>query len=226
MKVCTDACIQGAYAAAWLNNRAIRSDVKDIKILDIGTGTGLLTLMLAQEISSAYLDAIELDTAACRQAGENFIASPWADRIRIFQGDIRTYPLSQTYDFIICNPPFYENDLKSAHQLKNQAKHEITLDSQALLHGILSNLSPGGSFCVMFPVKQFSRFRKMAEEYLFYPEHVLHVRHTAAHSLFRSIGCFTREKGTVWEEEFCMMDKTGNYTPAFKSLLDRYYLHL
>eukprot|EP01136_Pigoraptor_vietnamica_P012822 Opistho-1_new@53158 len=98
MKVSTDACIQGAWTP-------IANDV--VHVLDIGTGTGLLSLMLAQRNSNIHIDAIELDADAARQAQENISASPWADRVDVMQGDVTAYQFAKQYDMVICNPPFF-----------------------------------------------------------------------------------------------------------------------
>src|SRR5205085_2984467 len=102
MKVSTDACIQGAWTP-------IEPFVKNV--LDIGTGTGLLSLMVAQRNNHILIDAIELDENAAQQATENIHASPWGDRINIVNGDIRNYTFNRQYDLIICNPPFFQNSL-------------------------------------------------------------------------------------------------------------------
>ena len=102
MKVSTDACIQGAWTP-------VTDNVKHV--LDIGTGTGLLSLMLAQRYSNITIDAIEIDADACGQAKENIAASPWADRIKLTEIDINDYAPAQRYDMIICNPPFFLNTL-------------------------------------------------------------------------------------------------------------------
>lgn len=225
MKVCTDACIQGAHAAAFLKNEMERSGKKKLEILDIGTGTGLLALMIAQEIENVHIDAIELDAAACLQTGNNFIHSPWPEKLSIFQGDIRVFHSEDKYDFIICNPPFYEHDLKSDHLLKNQAKHSVMLSHQELLRAIVQNLSAEGRFCVMLPVKQSAAFRSMTEEQDLYPRQILSIKHSPDHADSRNIIYFTKGKQETKEDRLCIADETGGYTLSFKTLLEKYYLH-
>src|SRR6478672_11745355 len=103
MKVCTDACIFGA----WVSN-TIAGRLHAGNCLDIGTGTGLLALMAAQK-STLHIDSIEIEKNAYVQAGENFSKSPWKDRIEIFHGDINAFSVTKKYDLIISNPPFFEN---------------------------------------------------------------------------------------------------------------------
>src|SRR3954469_11797521 len=107
MKVCTDACLFGAYVAD-------RFQITNSKfhVLDIGAGTGLLSLMLAQKNSTVQIDAVEIDKAASEQAKENFKHSLWRDRLHIHHQPIQEFGMN-TYNLIISNPPFYENDLKS-----------------------------------------------------------------------------------------------------------------
>jgi tRNA1Val (adenine37-N6)-methyltransferase len=226
MKVCTDACIQGAYTVARLKREKSQRDQKGRRILDIGTGTGLLALMLAQEVPGARIDAIEMDDMAYRQARENFENSSWTRFLRIFHGDIRTFHLHDQYDFIICNPPFYENDLKSGHLRKDQAKHGAALGYVELMKVIAKNLLRDGSFCVMLPPRQFEVFSKGIAEQGFYPQERLNVRHTTAHEVFRIIGYFKRTAQDLKTEELSIKDEGHEYTVAFKSLLQKYYLHL
>ena len=111
MKVCTDACIFGAWAAGKLKE----SSISVRHILDIGCGTGLLSLMLAQN-TNADIDAVEINTDAASQAKENILQSPGINKIKVINASILEFVPEKNYDFIICNPPFYEDDLKSPDQ--------------------------------------------------------------------------------------------------------------
>ncbi|MEP7128610.1 MAG: methyltransferase, partial [Chitinophagales bacterium] len=116
MKVATDACILGAATPA----------PADGAILDIGTGTGLLSLMIAQKCSGR-IDAVELDEGSFHQATSNVQNSLWKDRINVIHSDVRTFHPNKKYDLIICNPPFFENHFKSPFLQKNKAKHAVQL---------------------------------------------------------------------------------------------------
>jgi len=151
MKVSTDACIQGAWTP-------ILPHVK--RALDIGTGTGLLSLMLAQRNSDIHIDTIELDEAAALQAKENIAASPWADRINVIQGDVRTYSFTAPYDMIICNPPFFHKSLQSDDEARNNARHttQLTHDELIILFGKL--LEQDGYAAVLLPALNHEVFEK------------------------------------------------------------------
>jgi tRNA1Val (adenine37-N6)-methyltransferase len=156
MKVCTDACLFGAWVADKLNKKEINPK----KIFDIGCGTGLLSLMLAQK-TSVNIDAIEIDAEAFLQATENVAISPWKDRVNIFHGPLNQFAVHEKYDFIICNPPFYENQLKSDNEGRNAAMHSTTLSFLELTNAIKNNLSNTGQAAVLIPFTRVADFEKM-----------------------------------------------------------------
>lgn len=266
MKVCTDACLQGAYTGWYVEEEGLLSagdsqekgsvsaddpsgkgsvgaegssdkglDSADMslgkgllspKILDIGTGTGLLSLMLAQRFSNAAITGIELDVAAAGQAVRNFAASPWSSSLKVLVGDARSLSLDTQYDLIITNPPFYESDLKSPDQLRNQAMHTTTLNYAALLDVIDKNLSLSGVFSVLLPYKPYATFEVLATQRGFYPRKVLHVKQTVNHDKFRTIAIFGREEAPRNEEVMAIKEAGNDYTAAFRALLQPYYLYL
>lgn len=213
MKVCTDACIQGAFTAARMPAVS--------RVLDIGTGTGLLGLMLAQQ-SAAAIDAIELDEQAALQAAANFEASPWGDRLNVFKEDVREFA-GVKYPFIITNPPFYENDLKSPSHQRNAAMHAVSLGYEELLGAISRLLSKDGSFSILLPYEGFLRFRELAVDFTL--RELLLVRQTPAHNYFRAVGIFG-PSGNLNTAEIAIYDAQRNYTPEFSALLQQYYLYL
>ncbi|SIN83260.1 tRNA1(Val) (adenine(37)-N6)-methyltransferase [Chitinophaga niabensis] len=215
MKVCTDACIQGAFTASRMP--AVP------RVLDIGTGTGLLSLMLAQQ-SSAAIDAIELDEQAALQAAANFEASPWGDRLHVIREDVRAFS-GEHYPFIISNPPFYEQDLKSPSHQRNAAMHAVSLGYEELLAAIKRLLSKDGSFSVLLPYDGFQRFNALAVSGGFVLRELLLVRQTPAHDYFRAVGIFG-PAGTLNTTEISIYDAQRNYTPEFSALLQQYYLYL
>lgn len=221
MKVCTDACIQGAYTARYLSAQPVQ------RIMDLGAGTGLLGLMLAQELPAAAITAVELDSAAATQAAANITATPWAERMQVLEADARELPITNLYDFIITNPPFYEGDLKSNNQLRNQAMHATTLDYTALLKVIADHLTREGTFSILLPVRPFADFLTLAAAAGFYAQKILRVSQSVHHDHFRSVGIFSRREGMADVQDMAIRE-AGNttYTPAFIDLLRPYYLYL
>ena len=219
MKVCTDSCLFGASVADKLNRKIIEPK----NILDIGTGTGLLSLMAAQK-SSAQIDALEIDEDAFLQAKDNFAESPWNDRLQAIHADIKNRISSKKYDLIICNPPFYENDLRSFNQKKNIAKHHDTLTLEDLIRVIKTNLVDNGNFAVLLPFHRIELFKTLAFENNFYVGDELLVKQTSLHSCFRGILLFGTQKTIPTTKELSIKNKEDNYTEEFNFLLKDYYL--
>jgi tRNA1Val (adenine37-N6)-methyltransferase len=229
MKVCTDACLQGAYAADYLLKHIKDfpwGNDKPLRVLDLGTGTGLLTLMLSQALPEAIFDAIELEKEACIQARENFIASPWKDRIHLLEADIRGYHSLARYPFVVSNPPFYQQQLKSPEEAKNGAKHDSTLRHDQLLDTVIRQLDNEGLFCVMIPASAFAPFASQAYIRGLYPVHILWVSQAERHDPFRCIAFFRRRADKMQEDTFRITGEAGQYSPSFQALLRPYYLDL
>lgn len=213
MKVCTDACLFGAWLAP---------QVYENSILDIGTGTGLLSLMLAQRCS-ATIDAIEIDEAACRQASENFAASPWAVRLNIFNGAVQDFT-GKRYELVVANPPFYETDLKSAHFKKNLALHSEALTLEELtVHGVRLLERPG-RLAVILPAHRAAAFKAMMSETMYLQASCL-VKQTPQHAIFRTYFIFSTQKvSQPSEETIIIRNDEKEYTSRFAELLHDYYL--
>ena len=238
MKVCTDSCILGAWTALRINGTkdSLDNAVKNIlenavenmvdyevkNILDIGTGTALLPLMLAQK-TNARIDTIECDPDTCVQAGENIKQSPWANRIKLLEGDAREYIFPSAYDFIITNPPFFESDLRSPEQKKNMAKHDESLSLETLILLIQSNLQPDGAFSILLPFHRNDYFKKLAGENGFFLQEELMVKQTPGHAPFRSILLFSKKLSRKIISEELTIKKEGKYSGEFKVLMQDYY---
>ncbi len=215
MKVCTDSCILGAWTA-------LRTDTAK-RILDIGTGTGLLSLMLAQG-SEAKIYGIESDPCAAGQARENILQSPWADRIDIMEADVRNHRPEILYDFIICNPPFYSADLQSPDKRKNQAKHEESLTLEELMNVISSCLSPDGRFSILLPFQRKDYFLALAKRSGFFRKEDLILRQTPMHSPFRYISLFGfAEEPESVSHELVIKENSGKYSEQMHQLMIGYY---
>ena len=220
MKVCTDGCLFGAWVADKLDNDKKEFDA----ILDIGTGSGLLSLLLAQKLPGK-IDAIELDEMAAEQAAQNMEASPWKNRLQVIYGDARTVHLGRKYDLIVSNPPFFENDLKSNDTKRNLAFHSDALSLEELLIVITKHLQPEGKFAVLLPYHRNNFFTSIALEQGFFLEDEVWVKQSVEHYYFRVMLLFgQRFKETVNETMFIRNE--NDYSSTFIQLLKDYNLKL
>jgi tRNA1Val (adenine37-N6)-methyltransferase len=218
MKVCTDACQFGAVVA---ENYPTAGNC-----LDIGTGTGLLSLMYAQKNPGCNIDAVEIDKAAAEQAEQNFAASPWAERLNIVNVDILDFDTQQKYDRIISNPPFFEDDLKSQNMAKNNAKHDTSLSLTGLLKIVKEQLSNEGIFAVLLPYRRVNDFIEEANGNDLYLIKQLLIKQTRTHDFFRGILFFSQTKSLAVKSEIIIKNYEGNYTDEFTAALKDYYLYL
>ena len=224
MKVCTDSCLFGAWIANILKDISEDAEIfNPEKILDIGTGTGLLALMLAQK-SSAKIDAVEIEENAFDQASENFAESPWASRLKVINADIKEFTPQEKYDLILSNPPFFENDLKSAAHTKNLAKHTDGLLLKDLLLAIERLLKKHGKFALLLPAHRAKEFIILAENAKFYLEEKVLVKQTPAHDYFRTMLLFGKDKKDIKSSNILIRNEEGTYTDEFGELLRDYYL--
>ena len=218
MKVCTDACILGAWFSAKIPQYST--------VLDIGSGTGLLMMMLAQR-SQAEIHGIEIDGAAYKQAKENTSQNAWHERMKIFPGDARSFRFPLQYDFIISNPPFFEDDLHSADEREQIAKHSKQLALDELIQVISNNLQPHGSFGILLPYHRWEYFDKLAAHYHFSLTEKLLVKQSPRHNWFRTILHYTRNHDQYAPTfNMTIQREDGAYTPEFVELMKDYYLYL
>ncbi len=219
MKVCTDACLFGAYVADQVKTKS------SAHILDIGTGTGLLSLMLAQKVP-AMIDAVEIAEAACNQAKENFEQSPWKERLTVFNTDVQQFDPVKKYDCIISNPPFFEKDLKSNDSNKNNARHDTSLTLEQLLSVAKSLLTEDGTFTVLLPYHRVDAFIEMALNNDFHLSKKVLVKQTEKHDFFRGILIFSKLPAVVNEETIFIKSIDEKYSVRFAGLLRDFYLYL
>lgn len=219
MKVTTDACILGAWTPV--------ADAGQ-HVLDIGAGTGLLSLMLAQRAPRITVDAIELDAAAVQQARENAGKSPWSDRINIIEGDARTFAFAHKYDLIITNPPFFSNSLLGPAHNKNLSRHTLGLAYEDLLQIIAGNLAPAGTASVLLPYPEYAQWKLLCTQACFNEIGRLSVRHKPGAPVNRVVGIFSGAEHIRCEEHDLTIKESdaGSYTPHFTDLLSPFYLNL
>jgi tRNA1Val (adenine37-N6)-methyltransferase len=222
MKVTTDACLFGAWAA-----EKCKSDHAKI-VLDAGAGTGLMSLMFAQKNPNSSIDAIEIDGESFDQAKENVSSSPFADRIELFHGDVRTFPFPGKYDLIISNPPFYENELRSEKEKKNVAHHGDQLSLKELLTAVTSNLDEQGYYFLLLPYKRQQQVMAFISEAGLGIVEMILVRQSTRHDYFRIMlqGGLKKNNEAVEINELSIWNEKENYTEEFTRLLKDYYLHL
>ncbi|CCH00681.1 methyltransferase small [Fibrella aestuarina BUZ 2] len=230
MKVCTDACVLGAWAQIEAGTY----------LLDIGTGTGLLALMAAQRNPNAQIDAVELDEAAAQQAADNVAASPFADRITVHQSAIQQFyppsavsPSPLRYDHILTNPPFYVNSLRSPDKAVNRALHTDELPFADLLVAVRRLLAPTGTWWVLLPPPEMAVLRQLAAagSPTLVPVTELHLRHHDQKPVFRQLVGFRftdssgNVPGPVNPAILAIYEPDGRtYTAQFRALLQPYYL--
>ena len=222
LKVSTDSCVFGA----WTAKKLAELEYHVSGCLDIGAGTGLLMLMLAQQFAGP-IQGIEIDKDSFEQATENIKISPWYNRLQLFHNDAKIFSSTRQYDFIISNPPFFEGDLKSAKQKNNFAKHNDGLTLSDLLELANRNLSQKGSFSVLLPIHRMEYFISLAANYELFVTNQLMVKQTPTHPFFRVALIFSRRNNVVIKKEELTIRQTPNsYTRTFINLLQPYYLYL
>jgi tRNA1Val (adenine37-N6)-methyltransferase len=242
MKVCTDACLFGAWVAKQPSLETAHS------ILDIGTGTGLLSLILAQvtDKNKTKITAVEIESQAAAEASSNFNLSKWSERLMIVNDSIQNFATSiskgefvskglnnnSLFDIVISNPPFYEGDLKSPDDNKNKAAHSTELPWSILVENVSSLLTDTGSFFVLVPTLRAYTMQKLAEvNQLQLAEEVL-VYNDAKHLPFRSFLHFRKAKSpidkdiSVLRNKIVIKNSDNTYSTEFTELLKDYYLHL
>jgi tRNA1Val (adenine37-N6)-methyltransferase len=219
MKVTTDACLFGAW------NASLNEVTTAKNILDIGAGTGLLSLILAQK-TKANIEAVEIDETAFQQCKENFAASPWANSLHVHHSPIQDFQPDSKFQFIITNPPFFKADLQSPDDKRNLALHSSALDFTTLLNSINRLLDVAGHFSVLLPFHRQVEFVALAAAQSFHLHQLVQVKQTPKHAEFRSMLLFGRTKEEMKQEEITIKNGENEYTDAFVDLLKDYYLYL
>ncbi len=223
MKVTTDACLFGA----WASSELLKFQVKG-KMLEIGTGTGLLSLMIIQKNPGLIIDAIEIDPGAAKQAVTNISNSPYHKLINVINHDALNYEYSYKYDIIVSNPPFYEKELPSPDHKKNIALHSSSLSMTTLVDLIKLQLKNEGHFFILLPYKRNSEIDGLLTVNGLKIKQKIMIRQSVSHDLYRVLihGIKTSSKEVIIPEEISIKDSERKYSAAFTSLLQEYYLNL
>ncbi|HSC52025.1 MAG TPA: methyltransferase [Phnomibacter sp.] len=222
MKVTTDACVFGA----WLSDR-IPPTPQVLHALDIGTGTGLLSLMLAQQHSTILIDAVELDEAAATQAFDNVCASPFAKQIQVHHADFLAYAPGKKYDLIFSNPPFHQQQLKGNNSSRNKAHHDDGLTLEELIPKAVNMLSEHGKIALLLPYYRLQEMLTLAKSHQLYPLEICSVKQSAQHDFFRVLFLLGKnDTGSTVHTTLQIRDDAPSYSSAFEKLLQPYYLKL
>jgi len=217
MKVTTDACVHGSWTP-------IEPEIKNI--LEIGCGTGIITLMLCQRIPNATVCAVEIDGQAAIQAQENFEASKWRDRIKVMNQDARELVLSEKFDLIICNPPYFLDSLRNPDIRLRTARHDDTLTFKDLVTITNKFLAPNGILSVMYPDTEFAAFERFMSVSGYYLRHKLLMKHRPSAKVNRMVGVFVKELSNYTEEELFLFNEDYTSSSKFIELLQPFYLYL
>lgn len=218
MKVSTTACIQGAWTP-------IHPSVK--RVVDIGTGTGLLSLMLAQRNASITVDALEIDENTAAQATENIASSPFADRISILQQDARSFIPRQPYDLIICNPPFFSQDLKGPDSNRNAVRHDDHLSASELAEISKRCLSSTGYLSVLWPERRMAEWETIMNTMGWHLHESLSIHHNAG-SRVSTVASIWSSQPVVnaSKRDLLIYTAQSQYSDEVVDLLKSFYLRL
>ena len=219
MKIGTDGVLLGAWTPL-INN--------PFNVLDIGAGTGILSLMLAQRSNAEQIDAIEIDENAYEQCVENFEASPWGDKLFCFHAGLDEFvdEPEDEYDLIISNPPFYTDDYKSDNASRDLARFEDALPFEELIEAAALLLSDNGIFSVIIPFKEEERFISLCKELDLFPLKMTRVKGTPTSEIKRSLLAFCRMEQTPLIDELVIEISRHNYTPEYIKLTKEFYLKM
>ncbi len=222
MKVGTDGVLLGAWTPL-INN--------PYNVLDIGAGTGLIALMIAQRCNAEQIDAIEIDEEAYEQCVENFEASPWNDRLFCFHADLNEYTEElfeeeEEYDLIISNPPFYSENYSSGNEKRDQARFQEALPFDELIESAQALLSDNGIFSVIIPFKEEENFIALAKSVNLFPLKITRVKGTPSSEIKRSLLAFCRLEQNPLIDELIIEIERHNYTEEYKNLTKDFYIKM
>lgn len=219
MKVGTDGVLLGAWVSL---------DKKPISILDIGAGTGIIALQLAQRSHAEIIDALEIDDNAYEQCFDNFENSPWGDRLFCYHASLFEFveEIEDKYDLIISNPPFYGEDYKSSIKSRDLARFSDALPFDELIDSVSQLLSDEGQFAVIIPFKEEDLFVKMSAEVNLFPHRICRIRGNETAEEKRSMLEFSFDKVSPKLEHLTIETSRHNYTEDYKNLVKKFYLKM
>jgi tRNA1Val (adenine37-N6)-methyltransferase len=220
MKIGTDGVLLGAWTPIENN---------PISILDIGTGTGVIALMLSQRSTAEQIDALEIDSAAYEQAVDNFENSPWSDRLFCFHAGLDEFveEPEDEYDLIVSNPPFYSEDYKTESEQRDLARFQDALPFEDLIEAADLLLSENGIFSVIIPFKEEENFLALAKEMELYPIKITRVKGTPTTEIKRSLLAFSRNENSNFSTDELIIETARHiYTREYIELTKEFYLKM
>ncbi|MFK8102093.1 MAG: tRNA1(Val) (adenine(37)-N6)-methyltransferase [Saprospiraceae bacterium] len=220
MKIGTDGVLLGAWAAV---------SSSTTKVLDVGTGTGVIAIMLAQRTENAEIVGVEIDELVCQEANDNMQAAPWSDRLRSVLAPIQDFKKTTTerFDLIVSNPPFFTGGTLSINQDRTNVRHTVKLPTGELLQAARELLTPEGRFCVILPLIEGLRFKEQAAQYNLYCSKMTEVKAKAEKSVERLLLQFEPTEKTL-EKDSLVIQKGGRheYTDEYIALTKDFYLKM
>ena len=223
MKIGTDGVLLGAWTKSTITE-------EPFNVLDIGTGTGVISLMIAQQFASTQIEALEIDENAFEQAVENFENSPWNDRLFCYHASFQEFFAEvddEKYDLIVSNPPFFNASQKSDDKQRNIARFEDALPFEHLLFGTSKLLSENGTAAFIIPNDQEGKFLQIAEKMHLFPQSITHVQGNANSPIKRSLIKLSFKKLSHVSSATLILEKERHiYTEDYKKLVKEFYLNL
>ncbi len=219
MKIGTDGVLLGAW---------VPIDDTINSILDIGTGTGVIALMMAQRCGAEIIDALEIDSDAYEQAVENFEASSWADRLFCYHASFQEFfdEIDDQYDMLISNPPFYSEDYKSKDSQRDMARFEDALPFEHLLVGASRLLSDKGQLAIIIAYKEEKRVIDIAEQVGLFPKKITRVKGNTTSEVKRSMLLLCKTQSESKIDELIIENARHQYTDAYTNLTKDFYLKM
>lgn len=220
MKIGTDGVLLGAWTPIDNNPKTV---------LDIGTGTGIIALMLAQRCNADQIDALEMDENAYEQAVDNFENSQWSDRLFCFHAGLDEFveEPEEEYDLIVSNPPFFSEDFQSEIEQRNLARFQEAMPFEDLVEAAALLLSEDGIFTVIIPFNEEEQFIALANEFELYPKQITRVKGTPTSEIKRSLLAFGRNKKiNPHIDELVIETARHIYTPEYIALTKEFYLKM
>jgi tRNA1Val (adenine37-N6)-methyltransferase len=214
MKVGTDGVLLGAWV-----------DIRDAhNILDIGTGSGVIALMLAQRTSgAANIESVEIEKDAADQAAENFRTSPWPSKVSVQQVAIQNYFPPVRFDLIVSNPPYFNKSLKPPDETRHQVRHTALLPYDELLKAAARLLSPAGRLSLILPYQEAITFVELAERYELFCTRRYHFRTRIEKAVERTLLEFCSIREPVDEGELLLYDKGVEWSATYRNLVSDFY---